>query len=192
MNKLNIGDRVVAVKNSEHYAKFKRGDKGTVTSCVEYNFLGVVFDKHGTDVWTCTPDEIELIEQASTGHVDLSLKEYIRTGPEHKPFPSFEEFINELVKADPRHKERFCYNYFAQFGVRTVEVFPEVGKEYQFGYGGENWLTDRLLGFSLHKAIGTYTHIRPVQPNRLEQLKARKGELSREELLELITLMEST
>ena len=107
---------------------------------------------------------------------------------EPKPFPTFEEFINELVKADPKHKERFCYNYFAEFGLR--EVFPEVGKEYEFSTDGMIWEKVEFGGFKEAGTNWTFKYIRPIQPSRLEQLKARKDELTREELLDLVELME--
>jgi hypothetical protein len=189
-----------------------------------------------------------------------------------KPFPTFNEFINELVKADPRHKERFCYHYFAQFGkqpsqpnskpfptfeefcewYRTEqgnmqgvyhyfaqfgkqpsqpnskpfptfeefdtwycetepvknngeckwtqqvydylvqfgvrEVFPEVGKEYEFSEDGENWRKDRFESYESNNSIG-FTHIRPIQPTRLEQLKAKHPNLTDTEQKELIDLL---
>jgi len=150
-----------------------------------------------------------------------------------KPFPTFNEFINELVKADPRHKERFCYHYFAQFGKQPSqpnskpfptfeefdtwycetepvknngeckwtqqvydylvqfgvrEVFPEVGKEYEFSEDGENWRRDTFESYESNNSIG-FTHIRPIQPSRLEQLKAKHPNLTQEEQAELLHLL---
>jgi hypothetical protein len=103
-----------------------------------------------------------------------------------KPFPSFEEFGEWKIRR-PHIKLQELYDYFAQFGVR--EVFPEVGKEYWFSKNGENWKKDTFESYESNNSIG-FTHIRPIQPSRLEQLKSRKHELSREELIELVDLME--
>jgi len=214
MNQFNIGDRVRAVKDCVDDQWFHlKGQKGTVKGINE-NFILVYFDS-GFE----TParfHEIELIVSEPTTQ---------------NPFPTFNEFINELVKADPRHKERFCYNYFAQFGKQPSqpnskpfpwigeaiddlkenlfginteqfeaiynyfaefgvrEVFPEVGKEYEFSEDGKNWIKDIFESYESNDSIGL-THIRPIKPTRLEQLKARKDELTREELLDLIELME--
>jgi hypothetical protein len=106
---------------------------------------------------------------------------------EPKPFPKFEEFINELVKADPRHKERFCYNYFAEFGVR--EVFPEVGKEYEFSTDGMIWEKVEFGGFKEAGTNWTFKYIRPIQPSRLEQLKSKHPNLTDTEQKELLDLL---
>jgi hypothetical protein len=109
---------------------------------------------------------------------------------EPKPFPWIGEAIDDLKEnLFGINTEQFeaIYNYFAEFGVR--EVFPEVGKEYEFSEDGKNWIKDIFESYESNDSIGL-THIRPIQPSRLEQLKARKDELTREELLDLIELME--
>jgi hypothetical protein len=107
-----------------------------------------------------------------------------------KPFPEIGVAVLDLsynLKGINTEQFKAIYNYFAQFGVR--EVFPEVGKEYKFSYDGENWIKDIFESYESNNSIG-FTHIRPIQPTRLEQLKARRSELNREELLELVELME--
>jgi hypothetical protein len=102
-----------------------------------------------------------------------------------KPFPTYEEF--DKWYSCTMTSTYDIYNYFAQFGVR--EVFPEVGKEYWFSKNGENWKKHTFESYESNNSIG-FTHIRSTQPSRLEQLKVRKSELSREELIELVELME--
>jgi len=109
-----------------------------------------------------------------------------------KPFPTYEEFMDWVYK-DAYQKDIYqnIYSYFAQFGLR--EVFPEVNKQYEFSMDGKDWRTGMLISYAFK---GLFEHnyalyIRPIQPSRLEQLKARRSELSRDELLELVTLMEN-
>ena len=101
MKPLKVGDRVMAVKKSSHLAEFEEGWEGIIKEISDIIPNIYVLWDNDNDNWWAEPDEIELIEE-----------------PESKPFPSFEEFLKELVKADPRHKERFCYDYFAQFGTQ--------------------------------------------------------------------------
>lgn len=232
---LKLGDRVIAVKNPEHYADFKIGDKGTLIDIDhDDNALKycVVFDKDVKKrfLWT-TSDQIELIEQPEVvGKVIKGGKHipkfYLDDDdvPYPKQFPSFEDShqkINELVY----HQDvKGIYDYFAQFGVRTVEVFPEVDGiiklskfEIQSGIdrvnhaeglisqlpathdGRNTWLLNygrrkeswdkrakKMLGWNRDTQS---VEIRPIQPSKLEQLKARKSELSRAEKDELIELL---
>ena len=195
---LKLGDRVIAVKYPEHYADFKIGDKGTLIDIDhDDNALKycVVFDKDVKKrfLWT-TSEQIELIEQPEVvGKVIKGGKHipkfYLDDDdvPYPKQFPSFEDShqkINELVY----HQDvKGIYDYFAQFGVRTVEVFPEVGKEYEFENRGHR-LT--LTGFLTSN--GVFNKIRPIQTSRLDELKARKSELSDAEKDELIELLIET
>jgi hypothetical protein len=68
------------------------------------------------------------------------------------------------------------------------EVFPEVGKEYEFSEDGENWRRDTFESYESNNSIG-FTHIRPIQPSRLEQLKAKHPNLTQDEQTELIELL---
>jgi hypothetical protein len=211
MNKFKIGDRVRAVKDVSGW--FTIGQIGTVEGANEHHIF-VTFD-NGREA-PVKADEIELIEAEPTTQ---------------NPFPTFNEFINELVKADPRHKERFCYNYFAQFGKQpsqpnskpfpwigeaiddlkenlfginteqfeTIynyfaqfgvrEVFPEVGKEYEFSTDGMNWEKVELGGFKEAGANWTFKYIRPIQPSRLEQLMEKHPNLTDTEQKELLDLL---
>jgi hypothetical protein len=78
------------------------------------------------------------------------------------------------------------YSYFKRF--KTVEVFPEVGKEYEFSEDGENWRRDTFESYESNNNIG-FTHIRPIKPSRLEQLKSKHPNLTQEEQAELLDLL---
>jgi hypothetical protein len=109
---------------------------------------------------------------------------------ESKPFPTFEEFKKWVEAEKYDLKSGDYYNYFAQFAVR--EVFPEVGKVYEFSNDNRYWTKKELEAISYDTYIGSFVRIRPIQSSRLDELKARKSELSKDELLELIELMETT
>ena len=252
---LKLGDRVIAVKYPEHYADFKIGDKGTLIDIDhDDNALKycVVFDKDVKKrfLWT-TSEQIELIEQPEVvGKVIKGGKHipkfYLDDDDVHYPkqFPSFEDShqkINELVY----HQDvKGIYDYFAQFGVRevevlpsnirktliefidsirayedeaghsiydderdssefvdiflqdydlsktvkNVEVFPEVGKVYElYDEEDDEWYYDELVSFCGKSYVGA--SIRPIQPSRIDELKARKSELSDTEKDELIELL---
>jgi hypothetical protein len=188
MNKFKIGDRVRAVKDSD---------------AMESNWIGKVeaINQNGTQLkvkfdayYLATPDEIELIEPLQLTEQDkewLSSRPTIADKPTPKPFPTFEEFNRWFFKEKVDHNKQI-YNYFAQFGVRTVEVPLELGKMYEFSSDKKNWEKRLFHGYSTIMGGETkyYPCIRPIQPSRLEQLKARKSELSKDELLELVELME--
>jgi hypothetical protein len=185
MKEFKVGDRVRAVKDVSGW--FTIGQIGTVEGANEHHTF-VTFD-NGREA-PVKADEIELIESEVTKNdmyeaADALFKNLPTVTP--KPFPTFEEFRNWWNESKRRWDRYVVYNYFAQFGVR--EVFPKVGKEYKFSYDGENWIKDTFESYESNNSIG-FTHIRPIQPSRLEQLKARKDELTCEELLDLIELME--
>jgi len=108
---------------------------------------------------------------------------------ESKPFPTFADYEIWFQQQNSVDIFKKIYNYFAKFAVR--EVYPEVGKEYEFSYDGEEWFKDYFDSYET-SCLQYITHIRPIQPSRLDELKARKSELSKDELLELIELMETT
>jgi hypothetical protein len=83
----------------------------------------------------------------------------------------------------------FLKDYEVRESVKTVEIFPEVGKEYEFEFKSGIKKIGILYGYWI-KDSGVAAIIRPIQPSRLEQLKARKSELSKDELIELVELME--
>jgi len=66
------------------------------------------------------------------------------------------------------------YEYFSQFKTRTIEVMPEVGKEYEgkSTFNGE-WFKGKLIGFNIgHSVCDT---IRPIStPTRDEVIKRAK------------------
>jgi hypothetical protein len=66
------------------------------------------------------------------------------------------------------------YEYFSQFKTRTIEVMPEVGKEYEgkSTFNGE-WFKGKLIGFNIeHSVCDT---IRPIAtPTRDEVIKRAK------------------
>jgi hypothetical protein len=112
---------------------------------------------------------------------------------ESKPFPTFADYEVWFQQQNSVDIFKKIYNYFAKFAVR--EVFPEVGKKYEFSNNEKEWFKMILNCYDAYTDEGvndSYEHIRPIQPSRLEQLKARKSELSKDELLELIELMETT
>jgi hypothetical protein len=65
------------------------------------------------------------------------------------------------------------YDYFAQFKTRTIEVMPEVGKEYELSTNGKDWEIIPLSAF--YVSGGYYYHIRPIAtPTRDEVIKRAK------------------
>jgi len=96
-----------------------------------------------------------------------------------EPFPTLEEFKEWHAHSNP---SRRTYNYFAKFKTRTIEVMPEVGKEYEFSTNGKDWEIIPLSAF--YVSGGYYYHIRPIAtPNRDEVIaKARELGLTQAEL----------
>jgi hypothetical protein len=87
-----------------------------------------------------------------------------------EPFPTLEEFKEWHAHSNP---SRRTYNYFAKFKTRTIEVMPEVGREYEFSDDGKEWDKDKLLRFESEHEF--YTHIRPIStPTRDEVIKRAK------------------
>ena len=189
MNKFKIGDRVRASKDSEHSAPFKMGWHGIVEDInANKTQLKVKFDSY----YLATPDEIELIEPLQLTEQDkewLSSRPTIADKHTPKPFPTFDEFITWVQNLNGNWMLHDIYNYFAQFKYeKTVEVFPEVGKEYEFSMNGERWFKSGFDSYKT-KTLMYPTHIRPIQPNRLEQLKAKHPNLSNDELIELLDIL---
>jgi len=190
MNTFKIGDKVKAVKGLSGW--FTIGQIGTVEGANERHIF-VTFD-NGREA-PVKADEIELIESEVplTGTMvftnQLTGKLTLSNQLTPKPFPTYEEF--DKWYSCTMTSTYDIYNYFAQFGLR--EVFPEVNKQYEFSMDGKDWRTGMLISYAFK---GLFEHnyalyIRPISPTRLEQLKARRSELSRDELLELVTLMEN-
>jgi hypothetical protein len=195
MKPFKIGDRVRAVKKSRHSAPFHKGWEGVIKNIeADITKILVLFNNDNSSWWTI-PDEIELIESEVplTGTMvftnQLTGKLTLSNQLTPKPFPTYEEF--DKWYSCTMTSTYDIYNYFAQFGLR--EVFPEVNKQYEFSMDGKDWRTGMLISYAFK---GLFEHnyalyIRPISPTRLEQLKARRSELSRDELLELVTLMEN-
>ena len=211
MNQFKIGDRVRAVKDcSDKHPK--KGWKGKVTK-PDYTYcptIEVLFDNGQR--WWAFPDEIELIESevTRTPNVYASASQvfvranglpgpgngtHIITGTipsdEPKPFPTFEEF-DEWFYLRWDSEMKTLYNYFAQFKYeKTVEVPLELGNMYEFSSDKENWERRMLHGYSAIMGGETkyYPCIRPIQPSRLEQLKAKHPNLSNDELIELLEIL---
>jgi hypothetical protein len=208
MNQFKIGDRVRAVKDVSGW--FTIGQIGTVEGANEHHIF-VTFD-NGREA-PVKVDEIELIESEPTTQNPFptfnEFHEWYRTEqgnmqgvyhyfaqfgkqprqPNSKPFPWIGEAINDLKEnVFGINTEQFetIYNYFSQFGVR--EVFPEVGKEYEFSEDGENWRRDIFESYESNNSIG-FTHIRPIQPSRLEQLMEKHPNLTDTEQTELLHLL---
>jgi predicted Rdx family selenoprotein len=80
------------------------------------------------------------------------------------------------------------HSYFSQFQYEKT-VFPKVGKEYEFSTDGMIWEKTELGGFKEAGANWTFKYIRPIQPSRLEQLKAKHPNLTQDEQTELIDLL---
>jgi hypothetical protein len=100
-----------------------------------------------------------------------------------KPFPTLEEFEHwwnaEPVSDTIGFLERIR-NYFKAF--KTIEVMPEVGKEYEFSHYGEKWFHGVFKGFvaSGHRE---FKHIRPIQtPTREEIIEKSRRVLTEEEI----------
>jgi hypothetical protein len=164
MKDFKVGDRVRVVKD-EVYNWFRKGQEGIVKGIGEHYIL-VTFD-NGREAPVLL-DEIELIK------------------PIPKPFPTFEEF-DEWFYLRWDSEMKTLYNYFAQFGVRTIEVFPEVGKEYEFSSNKESWYKFKLESY--HSPTAKWRYIRPIQPTRLEELKSKHPNLSNDELIELLDIL---
>jgi hypothetical protein len=87
-------------------------------------------------------------------------------------FPTLEEFeewySNVIIEISD------IYDYFKAFKTRTIEVMPEVGKEYEgkSTFNGE-WFKGKLIGFNIgHSVCDT---IRPIStPTRDEVIKRAK------------------
>jgi hypothetical protein len=167
-----IGDTVKAIK-TDFNNLWNIGDIGTIVDIEEDDTYEVEFANN--QKWSLDFKDIEPISIIN----DSTPKQY----------PTFNEFIGELVKAGSRHKERFCYDYFKQFC--TVEVFPEVGKEYEFSDSKLIWNKGCLTGYLFSTPIGHQSaiNIRPIQPSRLEQLKSKHPNLTDTEQTELIDLL---
>jgi hypothetical protein len=167
MNKFKVGDRVRVVKD-EVYNWFRKGQEGIVKGIGEHYIL-VTFD-NGREAPVLL-DEIELIEE-----------------PESKPFPTEDEFITWVQNLNGNWMLHNIYNYFAKFQYeKTVEVFPEVGKEYEFSSNKESWYKFKLESY--HSPTAKWRYIRPIQPNRLEQLKVKHPNLTNDELIELLDIL---
>jgi hypothetical protein len=164
MKTFKVEDRVRAVKDVSGW--FTIGQIGTVEGANEHHIF-VTFD-NGREA-PVKADEIELIESEPTTQ---------------NPFPTLEEFKKFYYGNNIDAKN--LYNYFAQFGVR--EVFPEVGKEYE---GRTRYLDSPVKGKLQYYCIdGRHCEsIRPIQPSRLEQLKAKHPNLTQDEQTELIDLL---
>jgi len=219
MNQFKIGDRVRAVKKSKHFAPFEKGWEGVIEDITDkYPNFFVLFE-NDDDSWWLEADEIELIEAEPNQSVPKSFPtfeefhEWYRTEqgnmqgvyhyfaqfgkqpsqPNSKPFPTFEEFDAWYSETEPVKSNGECkwtqqvYDYLVQFGVR--EVFPEVGKEYEFSYDGMNWEKVELGGFKEAGANWTFKYIRPIQPSRLEQLMEKHPNLTDTEQTELLDLL---
>ena len=105
MKTFKVGDRVMAVKDSRLGAPFNKGWIGTIKSTFTGTPpYGITFDNLNDEIWYATPDEIQLIEE-----------------PEHKPFPSFEEF-DEWFYFRWDSEMKTLYNYFAQFGTQPNQL----------------------------------------------------------------------
>jgi hypothetical protein len=187
MNKFNIGDRVRAVKDSD---AMKSNWIGKVEAINQNGTqLKVKFDAY----YLATPDEIELIEAEPTEQDKewLSSRPTIADKHTPKPFPTFEEF-DEWFYLRWDSEMKTLYNYFAQFKYeKTVEVPLELGNMYEFSSDKENWERRMLHGYSAIMGGETkyYPCIRPIQPSRLEQLKAKHPNLSNDELIELLDIL---
>jgi hypothetical protein len=169
MNKFKIGDRVRAVKDCSN-GWFKKGQTGKVAGN-HMCYVFIVFDNDDKG-FLANPDEIELIESTP------------------KQFPTFEEF-DEWFYLRWDSEMKTLYNYFAQFGVRTVEVPLELGNMYEFSSDKENWEIRLFHGYSTIMGGETkyYPCIRPIQPSRLEQLKEKHPNLTNDEKTELLDIL---
>jgi len=211
MNQFKIGDRVRAVKNcSSNY--FRKGEIGTVIEIYEKS---IIVDFGYYRQHTAYTDEIELIEpqlkyyKKLVGKYDNVIGTVVRSDASDihenalrmfalanayagdKPFPEIAQAIDDLnmhLKGVNTEIFKVIYNYFAQFQYeKTVEVFPEVGKEYEFSRHCDLWFRYELDGFKVGSHM--FNKIRPIQPSRLEQLKAKHPNLSNDELIELLDIL---
>ncbi len=89
-------------------------------------------------------------------------------------FPTLQEFqmwwMGTEIGDSPTET---IYKYLAQFKTRTIEVMPEVGKEYELSTNGKDWEIIPLSAF--YVSGGYYYHIRPIAtPTRDEVIKRAK------------------
>jgi hypothetical protein len=94
-----------------------------------------------------------------------------------EPFPTLEEFKEWHAHSNP---SRRTYNYFAKFKTRTIEVFPEVGKEYEIPI--KNGAYKAIFnGFEILTNNGNFseivTHIRPIATPTRDEVIAKAKEL---------------
>jgi hypothetical protein len=197
MKTFKVSDRVVSIKDCRN-GSFKKGEIMKVER-IYHGALGLTGDT------IATFDEIELIESdtvevprelagQTAKMYENALRMFARANAYagDKPFPTFEEFDTWYSETEPVKSKCECkwtqqvYDYLVEFGVR--EVFPEVGKEYEFSEDGENWIKDIFESYESNNSIG-FTHIRPIQPSRLEQLKAKHPNLTDTEQKELLDLL---
>jgi hypothetical protein len=98
----------------------------------------------------------------------------------YEKFPTLQEFAKWTGFCERNVGD--IYDYFKAF--KTIEVMPEVGREYEFSNDGHKWYNANHHGFisSLHSRI--FDHIRPIAtPNRDEVIaKAKELGLTDSEL----------
>ena len=88
---------------------------------------------------------------------------------EAEEFPTQQDFI-DWYKVEGANMIGI-YNYFKAF--KTIEVMPEVGREYEFSDDGKEWDKDKLLRFESEHEF--YKSIRPIStPTRDEVIKRAK------------------
>jgi hypothetical protein len=87
----------------------------------------------------------------------------------YEKFPTLQEFAKWTGFCERNVGD--IYDYFKAF--KTIEVMPEVGREYEFSSDGKEWDKDKLLRFESEHEF--YKHIRPIAtPTRDEVIKRAK------------------
>ena len=216
MNTFKLGDKVRAVKDCD-MQYYMKGDKGVIVA-IDCTLSNVKYD-NGISTWAypdeieliesepnqSVPKSFPTFEEfhewyrTEQGNMQGVYHYFAQFGkqpsqPNSKPFPWIGEAIDDLkgnlfgIKTE---QFETIYNYFAQFGVRTVEVFPEVGKEYEFSCSKAIWYKGVFQKYlcTVDGHTDRATHIRPIQPSRLEQLMAKHPNLTDTQQAELLHLL---
>ena len=92
-----------------------------------------------------------------------------------EPFPTLEEFQKIVVHSKT---SREIYDYFKAFKTRTIEVMPEVWKEYNATTVDGRAISGELMGFLIGSDEAEYCKsIRPISTPTRESVLKRAKEL---------------
>jgi hypothetical protein len=92
-----------------------------------------------------------------------------------EPFPTREEFEKWWMQAELGESViESMYDYFAQFKTRTIEVMPEVGREYEATTVDGRTISGELMGFFIGSDEAEYCKsIRPITTPTRDEVIAK-------------------